>query len=192
MFIESYIGIVVPFAGIRLPNNWMFCQGQLLPISQYDALFSLLDTTFGGNGVTTFALPNLCGRVAVHAGQGPQGHYYIPGEMGGHETVMITVDNLPQHTHQLTGNLTAKPSCADSKGTTNIPTGLYPAIINGGSAQYSNGISDTISMGEATITTATPPAPVVNGESKEPVNTLSPYLTLNYIICVAGIYPPHG
>ena len=192
MFLEPYIGFVIPFAGIRPPANWMFCLGQELPISEYDTLFSLLGTTFGGDGVQTFALPNLCGRVAVHAGQGPQGHYYIPGETGGHENVWITPNNLPAHNHQLIGDIMSKPPCADSNGTTNIPAGNYPAIINGGSAQYSTSASNAISMGAAPVSTVTPPAPVVNGEAKEPVYTMSPFLTINYIICITGIYPPHS
>lgn len=191
MFIDPYLGIVVPFAGNLPPTNWMFCMGQELPISEYDELFVLLGTTFGGDGINTFALPNLCGRVAVHAGQGLQQNY-TAGKTGGNETVSINLSNLPVHTHQLQGQLTGNPPCANSNGTTSIPTDHYPAILTGAAAQYSTNVSDTILMAATTISSVTPQAPVVTGEVKEPVNVLSPFLTMNYIICVKGIYPSHG
>lgn len=190
MFIESYIGIVIPFSGNFAPDKWMFCDGRQLPIAEYDALFSLIGTTFGGNGVTTFALPDLCGRVAVHAGQDQTGNY-VPGQVGGNETAFISTNNLPAHSHQLRESIKAQPPCSGATGTTDKPTGNYPAILNGAAAQYSTAASDTISMGAANISTHTPAAPVVQGQSKEPIDTISPFLAMNYIICVAGIYPPH-
>ncbi len=192
MFIQPYIGVVVPFAGNFAPQNWMFCKGQALPIAEYEALFTIIGTIYGGDGVNTFALPNLIGRVAIHSGQGADMQNYIAGENGGQEKVSITVNNLPVHTHALTGTITGNPPCSDSAGTTSMPENNYPAIINGAAAQYSTSASDTISMGGAVITTTTPLAPVVNGEQKEPINTMSPFLAMNYIICVAGIFPPQG
>src|SRR5690349_4395002 len=102
MFIDTYLGIVVPFAGTKPPPKWMFCMGQELPISEYDELFTLLGNTFGGDGMETFALPNLCGRAAVHAGQG-QLQNYIAGQTGGNEVVSINVSNLPAHIHKQEG-----------------------------------------------------------------------------------------
>ena len=192
MFIDPYIGVIVPFAGNFAPQNWMLCQGQALSIAQNEVLFTLLGTTYGGDGVNTFNLPNLTGRVAIHSGQGAQMQYYIPGQIGGSENVMIGLNNLPVHTHTLTGTITGNPSCSDSAGSTSVPENNYPAIINGAAAEYSTSASDTISMGGAAITTPTPAAPVVKGEQKEPISTLSPFLAMNYIICVAGIFPPHG
>jgi microcystin-dependent protein len=191
MFIEPSLGFVVPFAGNHPPAKWMFCMGQELPISEYDDLFVLLGTTFGGDGINTFALPNFCGRIAVHAGQGLQQNY-TAGKTGGSETALINLNNLPVHTHQLTGKLTGNPACANSNGTTSIPTGHYPAILNGSAAQYSTNVSDQISMAATTISSVTPQAPVVTDEVKEAVSIMSPFLTMNYIICVAGIYPSHG
>jgi len=188
MFIQSYIGIVVPFAGTFAPAQWMFCKGQLLPISQYDALFSILGTLYGGDGMNTFALPNLSSRVAIHSGQGEMQYY--PGDIGGSENALIGTSNLPVHTHQLAEPITAKPSCSNSNGTTSVPTGNYPAILNGAAAEYSTAASDTISMGSTAVTTPTPQAPVVQGQTKEPIDTMSPFLAINYIICIEGIYPP--
>lgn len=192
MFLEPYIGLVVPFAGIRPPAHWMFCMGQQLQISQFDNLFSLIGTTYGGNGATTFALPNLCGRVAVHSGQAFNMQNYTPGQAGGNESVWITTDNLPAHNHELGEKITAKPPCSNITGTTSIPTGNYPAILNGASAEYSTGASDTIKMGATNISTSIPQAPVVQNEQKEPVTIMSPFLAMNYIICIEGIYPPRG
>jgi microcystin-dependent protein len=192
MFINSYIGIVVPFAGNFAPQNWLFCRGQVLPISENEALFTLLGTTYGGDGINTFVLPNLTGRVAIHSGQGAQMQYYIPGQIGGSEKVSIALSNLPVHTHALTAPITGNPACSDSAGTTSAPENNYPAIINGGAAEYSTSASDAISMGGAAVTTPTPLAPVVNGEQKVPIDTMSPFLAMNYIICVAGIFPPRG
>jgi microcystin-dependent protein len=191
MFIQSYIGVVVPFAGNFAPAHWMLCKGQQLPIAEYDALYSLIGTTFGGDG-DTFALPNLCGRVAVHSGQAPNMQNYLQGQSGGNETVMITTNNLPVHNHQLVGSITSKPPSSNSKGTTSIPTGNYPAFVNGAAAQYNTNASDTIAMGPTTISASTELAPVVNNEQKEPINTMAPFLAMNYIICIEGIYPPRG
>jgi microcystin-dependent protein len=190
MFIDSYVGVIVPFAGSFAPQNWLFCQGQVLPISENEALFTLLGTTYGGDGMNTFALPNLIGRVAIHSDQRGQMHYDA-GQTGGSEYVWIALNNLPVHTHALTA-ITGNPACSDSAGTTSAPANNYPAIINGGAAEYSTSASDGISMGGAAISIPTPLAPVVNGEQKEPIGTMSPFLAMNYIICVAGIYPPRG
>lgn len=189
MFSQPIIGLVVPFAGRFQPVNWMFCRGQELPISMYESLYSIIGTTYGGDGINTFALPNLCGRVAIHSGQGAQMKNYQTGETGGHEDVWITIDNLPAHNHQPVAKITAKPPCANRAGTTSIPTGNYPAMLNGGAAQYSTGASDTISMGATAITALTAQAPVVKDEIKEPVHIMSPFLAMNFIICVTGIYP---
>lgn len=190
MFISPYIGIVVPFAGNFAPQNWLFCQGQLLSIAQNEALFTLLGTTYGGDGINTFALPNLCGRVAIHAGQAGGMQNYFIGQFGGSENASITVSNLPVHTHTLTAPIAGNPPCSDSAGTTSAPAGNYPAIVNGGTAEYSTSSSDTISMGGAAINTTVPLAPVVSGQ--QPIDTLSPFLAMNYIICVAGIFPPQS
>jgi microcystin-dependent protein len=186
MFIDSYIGVVVPFAGNFAPQSWMLCQGQLLSIAENEALYTILGTTYGGDGISTFALPNLCGRVAIHAGQN-----YIPGQIGGSENVTLTAGNLPMHGHELFGAITGNPPCSDSAGTTSAPANNYPAIVNGGSAEYSTSASATISMGGAVINTPTPLAPTPIGQ-QQPINTLSPFLAMNYIICIYGIYPPHS
>jgi microcystin-dependent protein len=192
MFDDAFLALVIPFAGKTPPTNWMLCQGQELPIPGYEELFSLIGNSYGGDGFMTFALPNLCERVAIHAGQGVGMQNYTAGATGGNEKVMITVDNLPAHTHELQGKITARPKCYSGTGTTSIPTGNYPATISASGAQFSTSPGDTIVMGKVTITTPTPAAPGVAGEAKEPVDIISPFLTMNYIICVKGLYPPQG
>jgi microcystin-dependent protein len=187
MFDDFYMGIVMPFAGTKEPEGWMFCQGQELQIAEYEALFTLLGNTFGGNGATTFALPDLRGRAAVHSGRGYQMQDYHLGQTGGNETVLIAAANLPAHSHELVGSITGKPPCANSKGSKGAPAGNYPAIINGGAAQYTTSVSGEINMGAITITSVSPPTP---DEVKEPIEVLSPFCTMNYIICVQGIFPP--
>jgi microcystin-dependent protein len=191
MFNQPFLGLVIPFAGKVPPPAWRFCNGQELPIYEYEELFSLIGTAFGGNGDTTFALPDLSERVAIHTGQGAQMQKHTAGATGGNETVLITAHNLPVHTHESVGKITGNPPCAGGTGSTSIPTGNYPANVNGGAAQYSTSASDTIVMGTATISAVTVEAPGVSGE-KEAVYVMSPFLTMNYIICVQGAFPSHG
>lgn len=192
MFNDPFLALVTPYAGQTPPANWMLCQGQVLQISEYEELFSLIGNTYGGDGNRTFALPNLSERVAIHAGQGTQMQPYAPGATGGNAQIMLTTNHLPIHTHELQGKFTAKPMCNPSVGTTSIPTNNYPAAVNGAAAQYSTTLGDNILMGSVITATPTPPAPVVAGETKEAVYIQSPFLTMNYIICVKGLYPPHA
>lgn len=192
MFDPAYMGIVLPFAGTpnRVPSAWMLCQGQLLPISEYTALFSLIGTTFGGDGQVNFALPDLQGRVAVHSGQAPNMQAYTPGETGGNETVLVSPNNLPPHTHVLVGAFTPNPpSCSTVPGNTSVPNGNYPAPIANAPQAYSTSPSGMVNMGATVVTTPTPVAPLVHGFDQLPIDTMSPYLTMNYIICVDGIWP---
>src|ERR1041385_126386 len=101
---EPYIGEIRMFAGNFAPNGWMFCEGQILPISENDTLFNLIGTTYGGDGQETFALPNLASRVPIHAGTGPDGVTYQLAEMAGTETVTLSTQQIPGHSHALTGS----------------------------------------------------------------------------------------
>jgi microcystin-dependent protein len=190
MFDESFVGLVIPYAGIYPPAGWMFCQGQELPIYKNENLFSVIGTSFGGNGSDTFALPNLCGRVAVHAGQASQ-TYYTPGVTGGNETVSLLSDNLPVHHHQIK-SITGKPHCTSTVGTVDDPTGHFPAPIDAASMAYSTATndSDLVKMGSTALSLETPVGPP--NQSQLPMPVMSPYLTMNYIICLEGIFAPRG
>ena len=179
-----------PFIGeIRMvgfnfaPKGWMFCQGQLLPISQYTALFSLLGTTYGGNGQNTFALPNLSGRVPINFGQGAGLPFYTQGQMGGQPTATLLANNLPSHSHLIA------PPVSNANGTSSSPVNAFPAVD-----------VTTTNSRDVTATTMSYAASAVQGQNagqyqtgltgtSAPFSVESPYLVLNFIIAVEGIFP---
>ena len=186
MFTDPYLGTVTLFAGNFAPNNWAFCNGQTLNISAYTALYSIIGTAFGGDGISTFALPNLCGRVAVHAGQAPNMQAYILGETGGNEAVAISVNNLPVHTHTLLDTTVTGPPCSSKPGETDMPGGNYPAQLNASTAAYSTASAAIIGKTNLTL-----PSPPCQGGT-QPIPVMSPFLAMNYIICIEGAYPSHS
>lgn len=145
------------------PKGWAQCNGQLLPISQNQALFSLLGTTYGGDGRTTFGLPNLQARTAIHVGNG-----YSLGQSGGEQAHTVTVGETPVHTHAAMGT----PATGDSP----IPTGNYL----GGADNFYAPLAST---------TAMTPATVANGGGSQPHNNMQPYLVLTFCIALQGIFP---
>ena len=163
---DQYVGEIrlVPYT--FAPSGWALCAGQLLPINQNQALFSLLGTSFGGDGKTNFALPDLRGRVPVGAGQAASGTTYAVGSAGGQETVKLAVGNLPAHTHPLRAN--SGPS------TTTHPVGAVPAA-GGAYAPTQNAAMSSAAAGKTG-----------GGQAHE---NRQPYLTLNYIIALVGIFP---
>ncbi|WP_317045122.1 phage tail protein [Hymenobacter chitinivorans] len=163
--------ITLPFDNF-VPKGYMRCDGQLLPLSQNTALFSLLGTTYGGDGKSTFALPNLNGRVAVGAGQGPGLSNYELGQAGGSATVALLDTELPAHQH------TVALTYSTELGTLGSPENAYLASNGSGEPQY--GTTGTGYMASGAVGTATPH------------NNRQPYLTLTYCIAVQGIFPPRG
>jgi microcystin-dependent protein len=156
------------------PKGWAFCNGQLLPISQNTALFSLLGTTYGGDGRSTFGLPNFQGSVGIQEGQGNGLNYYSLGEIGGSSSVTLLQSEIPSHTHNV---LTAL-----DPGDTNVMTGNAISRSSGASV-YSNAASPVVTMNQMMVG--------VSGGS-QPHNNMQPYLTLNYIIAMQGIFPPRS
>jgi microcystin-dependent protein len=159
---EPFIGQVLLFAGNFAPKGWAMCNGQLMSIAQNTALFSILGTTYGGDGVTTFALPDLRGRAAVNAGQGPGLSNYVLGEATGTEAVTLTVNQIPAHTHTLFG-ASGPPSGSDrgieSQATANkVPSNDEMAPTGG----------------------------------NQPFSVVQPVLAMSYIIALEGIYPSRG
>ena len=180
MFVNPYLANVTIFAGNFAPLGWMLCQGQLLPISQYDALFALIGTTYGGDGQTTFALPDLRSRVAIHAGQGPGLANYVIGQLGGQENVTMVQSQLPAHSHTFT-SLTGGPGASNVAATPDDPTNNVAAVITGINCYNTSG---TAKMASSTNTPNT-----VAAGSSQPFSNLPPFLVMNYIICVEGIFP---
>ncbi|MGZ3861724.1 MAG: phage tail protein [Bacteroidia bacterium] len=182
MFVDPYLANVTIFSGNFAPRGWMFCQGQLLSISEYDALFALIGTTYGGDGQNTFALPDLRSRVAVHPGQGAGLSMYSLGEIGGVENVTLLSSNLPAHNHSVI-SITGSPTANNSAGTTDNPNNTVPASAAPASNNY-NGSDSGITLGISACTAVTP----IAGGS-QPFSVISPYLAMNYIIAVEGIFP---
>jgi microcystin-dependent protein len=174
---DPFIGEIRIFAGNFAPKGWAFCNGQTLPIAQNTALFSLLGTTYGGDGRTTFALPNLCGRVPIGEGQGPGLSLYTLGETGGSETVTLLPNEIPAHNHQMKVSAGKADMTAPSRGTT-LAEGKQSAT--------------PIEMYKTNATTDKSINGVVPYGSNQPHNNMMPYITIKYIIALQGIYPPRS
>jgi microcystin-dependent protein len=156
------------------PKGWAFCDGQILPLSQNTALFSLLGTTYGGNGKSNFGLPNLQGRAPMHPGQGPGLSLHDLGETGGSETVTLLESEIASHSHQtMCNNGDGDRVSPQSAAFANIPPGSPPAYAAAGAA--------TVAMHNSALTPS-------GGD--QPHNNMSPYLTLNFCIALQGVYPP--
>lgn len=156
------------------PKGWAFCDGQLLPLSQNTALFSLLGTTYGGDGKSTFALPDLQGSAAMHPGQGPGLSLRDLGEIGGAETVTLLISEMPFHTHQVQGFQTVE---GDQLGPNANGQSLLAKSSNG--ALY-NAAGPVVTMAPQSLAPA--------GGSL-PHNNMQPYLTLNFCIALQGVFP---
>ncbi|MDB5712189.1 MAG: Tail Collar domain protein [Sphingomonas bacterium] len=174
---NPFLGELRLFAGTFNPRGWAFCAGQILPIDQNDALYALIGTTFGGDGQVTFGLPDLRGRVAIGQGQGSGLSSYVVGQESGTESVTLSVNEMPQHTHAVTA------SSADATATT--PTGAVPARPSAATVGY------LYLSSAATGATDAPPAAaaisVVGGS--QPHDNMAPSLVLNYIIALEGVFP---
>ncbi|MEL6671230.1 MAG: tail fiber protein [Bacteroidota bacterium] len=178
-YTDGFIGEVRLFAGNFAPRNWAFCDGALLPISSYSALFSLLGTTYGGDGRTTFALPDLRGRVAVHEGQGPGLTNRPLGSKWGTENITLNVNQLPAHTHTAKAEMRVNPA----EGTTTNPTRQYLAKPANETPMY-HGEAGRTSLGSKSVTVK-----IGNAGGGQQVPVTQPSLSMNYIICLTGVYP---
>jgi microcystin-dependent protein len=172
---QPYVGEIRMFAGNFNPAGWQFCSGQLLPISQYETLFNLIGTTYGGDGQSNFALPDLRGRAPVHFGTSPvSGTSYQLAQTGGGENVTLTTQQIPSHNH---------PVQATTTGQTLSPgSNAFPALT--ASAQSGTAIYDantpTVNLNANSIG---------NAGGSQPHDNMQPYLVLNYIISMFGIFP---
>lgn len=155
------------------PRGWAWCDGQLLPLSQNTALFSLLGTTYGGNGMSNFALPDLQGRAPMHPGQGPGLSLHDLGEMGGSETVTLLESEIPSHNHNLmVANLNSQST---NPGNTNLGRGNPVKIYTPGGSQVAMGTNSIAPTG-----------------GNQPHNNMMPYLTMYFCIALQGVFPPRG
>jgi microcystin-dependent protein len=171
---EPFLGEIRMFGGNFAPRGWAFCNGQILPIAQNTALFSLLGTTYGGNGQTTFALPDLRGRVPMHWGQGPGLTPRSLGETSGSENVTLLSNQMPAHTHSLTAN--------NQQGDAFSPEGAVAAAAVDSSQQPLNIYSSSAN------TTMSAQAIGAAGGS-QPHSNMQPFQCVSFIIALEGIYP---
>ncbi|MCC6391504.1 MAG: phage tail protein [Bryobacterales bacterium] len=167
---QPYVGqlLLVPYN--FAPVGWMFCQGQLLSISENETLFQLIGTTFGGDGQSTFALPDLRGRTAIGTGQGAGAGNYVLGQTQGVEQVTLTSNQIPTHTHVVVAS--------GSVNNSSLPNGAILAATSGAQAYASAGTAGNLAPGSL--------SPV---GGSQPHDNLQPYLTLNWIISLFGIFP---
>jgi microcystin-dependent protein len=167
------LGEIRVFAGNYAPSGWVICDGSPLSTTAYSSLYTLLGTTFGGNGSTTFALPDLRQKVAIGAGQGNGLSAYNIGKTGGETNTTLSSNNLPQHTHAMAIPVT------QSAGNQDTPAGGYPAITTGNTYATSSNSSMATNSISGTLTSA-------GGTTS--ISNMQPYLTINYIICTMGLY----
>src|SRR5215510_981817 len=162
---QPYVGEIRMFAGNFAPAGWMFCEGQLLPISEYETLFNLIGTTYGGDGQSTFALPDLRGRVPIHFGNG-----FILAETGGAEEITLTVSQIPAHSHALLASTSVGNDANALNNLMSEPSGFFPYI----------NVNPAAAMTAASISS-------VGGS--QPHTNFQPYLCINFIISLFGIFP---
>ena len=166
---EPYIGEIRIFGGNFAPQGWAFCNGQIMAISEYDALFGLLGTTYGGNGQTTFALPDLRGRLPLHMGTSTTGSHYALGEQAGSEEVTLLSTQLPQHSHQ---------AMAAASGDVESPSNTFWA-----------GFGDALGYSKALPSTTMAPQALSLTGGNQPHENMMPSQALTFIIALFGIYP---
>ncbi|MFD2368659.1 phage tail protein [Brevibacillus sp. GCM10020057] len=177
---DQFVGEIRMFAGSFAPKGWAMCEGQLLSIAQYTALFSLLGTTYGGNGTTNFALPDLRGRAPMHFGDGPGLTRREQGEQIGSDNVRLTVNEIPAHTHQV--------MAADQTGTTNSPAGAVWAQA----PKQGKFTKKETPLYEATANANMDPRLIASAGNSQPHNNRQPYQSVNFIIALQGIFPLRG
>lgn len=168
---QPYVGEIRLVGFNFAPAGWMFCNGQLLPISEFETLFNLIGTTYGGDGQTTFALPNLQSRIIVHQGQGPGLSFYTLAEAGGVESVTLTTPQIPVHNHSA--------NCSSSAGSQSSPVNnIWSADAAGLTAEYSNSHSGSMNANAIGV-----------AGGSQPHENRMPFLAMNYIISMFGVFP---
>ena len=169
---DPFIGQIMPVGFGFAARGWATCDGQIMAISQNQALFSLLGTTFGGDGRSTFALPDLRGRVAVHVGNGPGLSNYSWGQKGGSETVTLNTNQMPSHNHTV--------NCTSTAGNVSSPVGAIPGseIAQGADVWQSGSANNTMRSDM-----------IGNTGGGQPHNNLQPYLAIFWLIALTGVFP---
>lgn len=184
---EPYLGQIELYGFNFAPRGWALCAGQLIPIQQYSALFSILGTNYGGNGTTNFGLPNLQGRGAVGAGQGPGLSQYDQGQTGGSTSVTLTISELASHNHAF--------NTTSVQGTTSTAAGNQLGLTQVGDSGKGGGkgwTAQIYSPNASQATTGLAPQSISFNGGGQPHNNMQPYLALNYCIAMSGVFPPRN
>jgi len=171
---NPYVGEIRMFGGNFAPLNWHFCDGALLPIDQYDTLFNLIGTTYGGDGQTNFALPDLRGRIPLHQGAGPGiTHNYVIGELAGAETVTLTTNTIPIHNHPFMASTAAASNPSPNGNVLATSATISPFVLDVAGPQL---VSTAVSF--------------VGGN--QPHDNMMPFLCVNFILSLYGVFPPQS
>ena len=178
---EPFLGQIMMFAGNFAPRGWAKCEGQLLSIAENTALFSILGTTYGGDGRTTFGLPDLRSRIPVGAGQGPGLSHYQQGPGGGHEQVYLNVTNLPAYNHSASGTVKAASTPPSGAGNQSAPTNNN--FASDGSNNYSNQAAN-VSMASNNVSVE-----VGNTGGNVPFSVVQPWCSVTFVIALQGVFP---
>ena len=184
---NQYLAEIRMFGGNFAPRGWALCQGQLLSISQNDALFALLGTTYGGNGVQTFGLPDFRGRRAVHNGAGPGLSTYYLGEKGGAETTVVTTSKMPVHSHPITGSISVTANIMASSNDPDAATPVGASFCVAEENIYAT--PGDANFGAPVVATSFSAMSLATNGGSQPIEILSPYQVVNFIICTEGIFP---
>ncbi|NHN28095.1 phage tail protein [Flavobacterium jejuense] len=179
---DPFIAQIVMFGGNFAPRGWAKCEGQLLPISQNTALFSLIGTMYGGDGRTTFALPDMRGRTPIQPGTGPGLSNYNQGPGGGHEQVYLNITNIPSHSHIATGTIKASFTPPSGGATTSNPNGANLSGTGGSNIYTSNGNNTLLAANGVEVT-------VGNTGGNIPFSVVQPWCAVQFIIALVGIFP---
>jgi microcystin-dependent protein len=179
---DPFIAEIVMFGGNFAPRGWAKCEGQLLSIASNPALFSIIGTMYGGDGRTTFGLPDLRGRVPVSPGQGPGLSNYNQGPGGGHEQAFLTIANMPSHNHIASGTVKASFTPPSGGGSTNNPGGNNLSGIGGTNIYSANPGNVSMAANNVDIT-------VANSGGSQPFSVVQPWCAVQFIIATVGVFP---
>ncbi len=173
----SFVGSIFMTGANFAPYGWQLCQGQLISIAENDVLYTLLGTTYGGDGVQTFGLPDLRGRAAINQGTGPGLSTYVMGQISGNETVSMTSNTMPSHTHLI--------NVITGAATTNTPSSSV--YISGATVGVGGAVANLYSTNAANVQMA--PSSIAANSGNVPFSIVQPVLAVNYIISMFGVYP---
>lgn len=189
---NPFIGEVKMFGGNFAPRGWAFCEGQLLAIAQNQALFSILGTTYGGDGRTTFGLPDLRGRAPIGPGQGPGLTARRLGQRSGTETNTLTVNQMPAHNHSTTTSLHAYIPVNTEEGNEDEVNPAAGVLANNGQDNYASEATPNAYYSAANPVAVSGTVQVLNNGGSQPFNNMQPWLGVYYIIALVGVFPSRG